>query len=122
MLDDSQRAVTPIIGLIVKKIEGENDRYFANERRSAHRTALTRPVTVHCSQTGEMTSTFSQNISGTGMSLISKNEFKEGQMVVLQIHSLEGQAYNIISECRWCRSYGKGWFSSGWLFHTVSRR
>ncbi|MEQ1904543.1 MAG: PilZ domain-containing protein [Pirellulaceae bacterium] len=122
MLSDSQRAPSPEIELIVSKIEAENVRYNSNERRSAHRTPLARPVTVHCAQTGEAISVFSQNISGSGISLVSQKEFKEGQMAVLQIHSLEGTHYNLLSVCRWCRSYGKGWFISGWMFQAVARR
>ncbi len=122
MLSDSHRGASPEIELIVSKIESENIRYHANERRSAHRTPLALPVGVQFAETDGAISAFSQNISGAGISLVTQTEFKEGQMAVLNIHSLEGTAYHLLSKCRWCRCYGKGWFISGWTFQAVSRR
>ena len=90
----------------------------AQERRTAHRTPLVRPVLVQVGD-GERLHSCSKNISAKGIGLIMTKPLPVGTVANLTIHSLKDQPIVIRSELRWCEPFGHGWFAMGWNFLAV---
>ena len=89
----------------------------AQERRSAHRTSLVRPVLVEIGD--ECLHGFSKNISAKGIGVIMTESLRVGRVANLTIHSLKDQRIAFRSELRWCEPFGDGWFQMGWNFLAV---
>jgi hypothetical protein len=89
------------------------------DRRSVHRTAFVRPVTVQILGGGDKSLlAFSKNISPVGMGLILEEARPEGTMAILSIQTFTDRDVQIRSELRWCEPFGNGWSISGWKFIT----
>jgi hypothetical protein len=85
------------------------------ERRSAHRAPLVRPVTIQIGR-GEPLFGFSKNISDNGIGVIMNTPPPSGSSALLSIQSLKGKPVVLRSELRWCEPFGTGWYVTGWKF------
>lgn len=140
MLRSSGPPPKPDIKRAIDEILKEDARYDQQENRSAHRENLVRHVQIELRQNEQSSlsaaeedsqdddapkshSSFSRNISTTGIGLISKLEIEEKSVAVLLIDRLgtDSAPLAILSECRWCRPYGDNWYLSGWQFINLKR-
>ena len=138
MLRSSGPPPKPDIKRAIDDLLKEDARYDRSENRSAHRENLVRHVGIKLRKNEQSTlgekkedphgedepaySGFSRNISATGIGLISKVQIQEKSVGVLSIDRLgSSEPLTILSECRWCRPYGKNWFLSGWQFINLKR-
>ncbi len=119
MLNHSSRAANWLIEKSIQQMEAETSRFLNAERRTLFRTPFARPVSVRLRDSQQQVKTTSQNISETGVALLSEDAFSEGAVGILTIHSLEGRPTVFLAECQWCRPFGEGWFLSGWHFISV---
>ncbi len=110
---DIQRAIDGILK--------EDSNFDRNENRSAHRENLVRPVEIEIRETETTVSGFSRNVSGSGIGIITKEPIDEKAIGVIKIAGLSNNDLTILSECRWCKPYGEGWFISGWQFINLKR-
>ena len=85
------------------------------ERRSAHREPLVRPVTIQIGG-GEPLFGFSKNISDNGIGVIMNAPPSSGTSARLSIQCLNRKPVVIRSELRWCEPFGTGWYVTGWKF------
>jgi len=110
------------IAKIVKGLLKEDADHDRRENRSVHRENMLRAVSIDVRQPKKLAlQGFSRNISGAGMGLITNEQIPENSIAILSSEPLKDRPYKIMSECRWCKPYGKNWFVSGWLFRTVTR-
>ena len=91
------------------------------ERRSAHRTSLVRPVLVQLSDE-EYFFGISKNISAIGLGLIMRESLPTGTIASLSIHCLTGDPLVMRGELRWVGPFGAKWFATGWNFIGEVRR
>ncbi|MEQ1905881.1 MAG: PilZ domain-containing protein [Pirellulaceae bacterium] len=119
MLNHTSRAANWLIEKTVQNMEAETSRYLNSERRTLFRTPFARPVSVRLRDCQQSIKTTSQNISETGVALLSEATFNEKDIGVLTVHSLEGRPTVFLAECQWCRPFGEGWYLSGWHFISV---
>lgn len=88
----------------------------SDERRSVGRKPFMRPVKIEIDRGRIELQAFSRDVSPKGISLVFDRELNAGQIATLSIHRLFGAPTVIRAELRWCESFGKGWFVSGWRF------
>lgn len=122
MLNVNDATVRPEIQGLVQEILLENSRY-KRELRSFHREVLVCPVVLRFNGDDEEQHCVSRNISSSGISVISSNEFFEHQRGALEIYRLtDVPSSEILAECRWCKRFGTAYWMSGWQFvHLISR-
>ena len=117
MLRSIGTAPTPEVERIVSDLLKEDADYDRHENRSAHREHLVRAVTVAIRRPEELVVLgFTRNISMTGLGLITNEAIARSAVAVLEIEPLNDRSVKILSECRWCKPYGRNWFISGWQF------
>lgn len=92
------------------------------ERRSADRTHFVRPVviTLGRNKQTEILAT-SKDLSRTDICLIHDVELQTGRIGVLTIHRLNEDPVQIRADVRWCQSFCRSWFISGWRFIVEER-
>ncbi len=117
MPSDTQNRSESDLTFLIDRIVRE-EVVAAQERRSAHRTSLVRPVLVRMGN-GECLDSFSKNISAKGIGLIMAKSLPAGTVASLTVHSLKEKPIAIHSELRWCEPFGENWFASGWNFIAV---
>ena len=110
---DIQRAVDSILK--------EDSNFDRNENRSAHRQNLVRPVQMEIREPAETVAGFSRNVSATGIGIITNQPINDKAIALLKIGGLSNNDLSILSECRWCKPYGSGWYMSGWQFISLKR-
>ena len=122
MLRTAQRAPSAEVQSIVEALLHEDSQYDRHENRSTHREHLVRAVAIEVRrpEPAEFTA-FSRNISVAGVGLITDQEIVDNSVAVLAIEALDGRVQRIMAECRWCKTYGKNWFISGWQFMAALR-
>ena len=121
MLRANAPGAKPDIQRAVDSILCEDSTYDRNDNRSAHRENLVRGVIIEMRDSKFVMQGFSRNVSGSGMGIITSQPVCENAFAVLSIASLAGEDTRILAECRWCKSYGKGWCLSGWQFVSMIR-
>lgn len=122
MLRSSGPAPKPDIQRAIEAILKEDATFDRTENRSAHRESLVRAISLEIRDPEETVSGFSRNISATGVGVIHDQEIREKATAVLTIERLgDTKPTILLSECRWCRPYGKKWFLSGWQFISLKR-
>ena len=121
MLRDNGPATRPDIQRAVDRMLSEDANFDRYENRSAHRKNLVRAVEIELRETQEVMHAFSRNISGTGIGVITHEEFATDAIAVLSVASLDGEDTRILAECRWCKTLRKKWFLSGWQFISMKR-
>ena len=115
-------AASPEIGQLVEDLLREEADFELRDGRSVHRETIARPVTVTLRRPIETTfNSFSRNISGQGIGLISLERVPEDATGILAIEGLSSMPAPILAECRWCKEYGTQWFLSGWQFLMIKR-
>ena len=63
---------------------------------------------------------FSKDLSNLGIGVISETPFPEKSFAILAIHSIGGHPVYVKSEVRWSDTFGKGWYLTGWKFHSLA--
>jgi len=119
MLRASGPPVKPEIQRAVDSVLTEETNYDRLDNRSALRESLVRAVKLESSESDSPIIAFTRNISATGLGLITNQPINEKSSNTLKISRLDGPDLSILSECRWCKPYGDGWFLSGWQFITL---
>lgn len=95
----------------------DNEKELLQERRAADRKPFVRPVKIFAGKNrDEIHEAFSRDVSTLGIGLISKMDWPDQSMAVLEIESLKGKKLSLRSISCWTRPYGKGWFITGWKF------
>ncbi|NNE00275.1 MAG: PilZ domain-containing protein [Pirellulaceae bacterium] len=116
MLQTYGNANSEIEGFVREMLRADA-RYDSVENRSAHREHLLRSVTLKFRSPSERTvEGFSRNISATGIGLITPEAIADQSTAILTIERLRDHDVSILSECRWCRDFGKSFYISGWQF------
>ena len=105
----------PVVVPVVEKLFTEEQQYNRAERRSLYRHFFSRPVAVRLDDKREIVC-FSRNLSFEGIGLISHIEFEPNAAAKIEIHSNYIDNPIMTSQMAWCRSFGDGWFMSGWQF------
>ena len=103
-------------GKVVEGLLREDSLYDREENRSAHREHLVRGVLVEIRDPAKELYAFSRNVSVSGIGLITEESIPERRTAMLTIERLDGTSVKVLAESRWCKSYGKNWFISGWQF------
>lgn len=111
----------PEIERVIKELLTADANFDRVENRSVHRNSLVRPVHIKRRETEQVIGAFSRNISDAGIGIITDREVTTGEIAVLGIERFNGDPVDIISECRWCKSYCGNWFISGWQFQNIKR-
>lgn len=111
----------PDIKRAIDAILKEDATFDRTENRSAIRENLVRAISIESRDIEGIVQGFSRNISATGVGLITGDEVAEKLVATLTIDRLTGQPTVLLSECRWCKPYGKNWFLSGWQFINLKR-
>jgi hypothetical protein len=107
---------------VVDQLVAEERECGPGERRSAHRQPFMRPVSVHPRrEPGTVWQAFSKNVSSQGLGLVTPHAVEIGTIAKLGIHRTVGPAVHLLAECRWCDTFGDGWFVHGWNFINVAR-
>lgn len=105
----------------VQDLLDEDTFYDRTENRSSCREHLVRPVELQIRGSQDKITAFSRNVSGAGISLITKQEMAERSTAVLVVETLQNGPVKFLAQCRWCRPYGRGWRISGWQFVNIHR-
>lgn len=121
MLRHQMLNANPVLVSLVQRLLDEDNRFDRTERRSTVRESFARPVIVRIGDAANELSAFSRNISPDGIGLVSTMEFPADTTAKLEILSTAGVSPTILSELKWCKPLGKGWFLSGWKFLTAVR-
>ena len=122
MLRTSAPPASPDLEQFVRDLLREDAEYDRHENRSMHREHLVRSVLVQLRTPHEqLISSFSRNISGHGIGLITVDPIPKGANAVLTIEGLRFPDTSVVSECRWSLAYGKNWHFSGWQFQMIAR-
>lgn len=101
----------------------EDYRSKLNERRDASRKAFSRPLVIEWkSGDRKEVKAFSRDISALGIGVISNEPFVAGVVAKIRVIGQNGESAVLFAECRWCNSYGKDWFTSGWNLLSVDRK
>lgn len=121
MLVNYKRYVSPEIERLISEIL-KDDHRFERELRSVHRERLVCPVEIWLDDESEPVDAFSRNISTMGIALISDRPVEEKLRATLEIYRRTTVASRIVSECRWCKPFGKKFWVSGWQFSCIARK
>ncbi|MCR9294886.1 MAG: hypothetical protein NXI32_19375 [bacterium] len=119
MLLNSSQSISKDIDDMVRDLLLEDAAYDRQENRSAHREHLFRSVHIDFRDPKEEMLAISRNISPLGIGLITDAAVAEKRMALLTIEKLDGTRNRVLAESRWCRTYGKHWFISGWQFLSI---
>ncbi|MBX3421933.1 MAG: PilZ domain-containing protein [Pirellulaceae bacterium] len=122
MLRDSFASTNCDVELAVKQLVIEDYHYDLTERRSCHRQVLVRPVSILVEDSQLTIAAISRNISSAGICLLTKQEISRDCAAKLSIHSLSETPQAFLANCRWCSTFGTGWYLSGWSFVNLVRR
>jgi hypothetical protein len=108
---------------IIESLRKEEQAGAVSERRAAQRFPFVRPVQIKLGrgQEPEIEAT-SRDLSDLGIGLIHDVEVEVGRMGVLTIHRQNGSPLVLRADCRWCQTFCRSWFMSGWRFSAVERR
>ena len=121
MLRNSDASAKPEVQRAINKMLMADANFDRYENRSAHRENLVRAVQIEIRESKEIVHSFSRNISGAGIGLITHEQLESNVIAVLSIASLEGEDTQILAQCRWCKPFGAKWFLSGWQFIGLQR-
>jgi PilZ domain len=125
MKRDLPTAANPDLDRLFREISEEEAGQMIRERRSNNREPLVRPVRVVSLEDGHhdvLADGFSKNFSPAGLGIVTRSRFVEGLVAVLEVHRFGKPPAAVLAECRWCDSFGEGWFMSGWKFRSMARR
>ncbi|MFK7767569.1 MAG: PilZ domain-containing protein [Mariniblastus sp.] len=111
----------PDIKRAIDGILKEDLNFDRNENRSAHRENLVRPIQIEIRDPEKTVNGFSRNVSATGIGVITSHPIDNNSIGLLKIGGLSNNDTSILSECRWCKPYGEGWYISGWQFINLKR-
>ena len=113
----------PDIQQLIDAILKEDAHFDRVENRSSMRESLVRAVLIEIRDSEATIPAFSRNVSATGIGLITSLPIDEKAIAVLSIDRIgsDSRPGAILSECRWCRPYGKNWHLSGWQFVSLKR-
>ena len=104
--------MTEVLSLL-KEYEAER----LSDRRMAPRKPLVRPVRIVARhRRNEVHEAFSKNVSSNGIGIIGKFDWPPKSVARISVHMTKGNPINIDAELRWSEPYGKGWFTTGWVF------
>lgn len=115
----SQPKIKPEIQRAVTSVVKEDTDFDRINNRSAVRESLVRAVKIENKDSESSIIAFSRNISATGLGLITSEPIDQNTASTLKISRLNDPDLAILSECRWCKPYGEGWYLSGWQFITL---
>lgn len=122
MLRGSTQAASPELQDLVDQILDEESRAKICERRDASRQQISRPLVIEPREEDSRSITaMSRDISGSGLGVISTDNFEMGTLARIEISRLKGAPSVVLAECRWCDPFGNGWYLSGWNFVAVQR-
>lgn len=110
----------PLIQRIVDDLFLEDRRKEQLDRRAATREAFCRPVEIRVQELSRTISGITSNLSALGIGIITSEEIPECTAKI-EVFTERAVASPILSELRWCRPFGNGWFVSGWKFVQVAR-
>lgn len=117
MLKTSSYADQPLQRLIEQIVSEQSQ--FERELRSVAREKMVLPVALCRSNGFPSIHAFTRNLSPNGMSVIAEIPFNEKTVCKARMHRLgfdENLADEVLSECRWCKPFGQGYWVSGWKF------
>jgi hypothetical protein len=101
----------------IDKLLKEHQACLLRERRAAERQAFCRPVKIICDRRDLPNHiAFSRDVSPHGIGLIDRIDWSPGTTAHLVIHGLFGNDYSVSAVARWCESFGKDWYLTGWTF------
>lgn len=120
MLRSAAQSISTDLDDLVEDLLRDDSDFDRTENRSAHREHLVLPLTVKLRDPDQELSAFSRNISQAGIGLITQDEVREDANAFLVIERLDGRESRVLARCRWCKSYGKSWYLSGWQFMSLS--
>lgn len=116
------RSANPDVQRVVEGLIKSVAKFDLYENRSAHREHLVVPTEVLFRETGVTLLGLTRNVSATGVGLLLPEACSEGDRAIVTMERADGSGKSgIISECRWCKPFGKYWFFSGWQFIQVQR-
>lgn len=110
--------VNPQLANLIKQIASEQSQ-FDRELRSVPREKMVLPVAIRLTNGFPAVNAFTRNLSMHGMSVIAEIPFREKVIAKAQIHRLgfeDENANEILCECRWSKTFGMGFWVSGWRF------
>lgn len=91
------------------------------DRRAVRRVPYFGPVIVGLKGDRSVNlSAFARDISPSGIGLVHLMPLDKGP-VIIQLTMPTGNRVELLTEIRWCRDYGDGWYASGGLFLDVLR-
>ncbi len=107
---------------IIERLQKAEKAELIRERRNAERLTFVRPVIITTGRDRQtQIKATSKDLSQTGMGLIHDVGLEVGRIGVLTIYRLHDDPLMIRAECRWCQTFCKSWFVSGWRFLVEER-
>lgn len=89
------------------------------DRRGDNRIPLICAVTIQNTFGEETSQAFSRDISADGIGLITSTKVPIDQSANLSISRFDGASLRLSAVSRWCTSYGKDWYLSGWEYRRL---
>ena len=101
----------------IQHLMKENELGLIRERRAADRKPFVRPIILATGRNQDiLVDGFSRDLSGNGMGIVTRTNWRSGARALLTIHSLSKGLVRVSAEVRWCEEFGEGWYLSGWNF------
>ena len=121
MIRQAVPSSNPVIQKIVDDLFAEDRRSQQADRRAVNRVLFCRPVQIRARDWKHTISGITNNLSAIGVGIITLEAIPEFSSAKIDIFSETVRQSTILSELRWCKPFGNGWFVSGWKFVQVVR-
>ncbi len=110
---------------LVEMLVREQNQFVQNERRSMHRETLVRPAEItqfaHSVDGEDVIYGVTCNISPSGICLLTLEPIQINRGYTVKIHRLHCEPAVMTAECRWCKSFTKVGYMTGWHFRQLMR-
>ena len=104
--------------LDVEKIESE-EVYFDPENRQSSRRKVAIPVEIKGK--GTTTHSFSLNMTGVGICLVTDSEITHETYRLLKLTRRDCDSCEVVAQCQWSRPFGDSHWVSGWQYPRLDR-
>ena len=121
MLNTQTSYNCPNIERLIREIEADDDRYD-RELRSANRKRIVLPLEIRSMNGKATVKAFSRNLSSAGICLIADRQFQRQTLAKITLFRINRSATALIAESKWCQSFGRDYWISGWQFLQMGNR
>lgn len=107
------------MAVLVEELIRDAQAFDGLDRRGDERKFLICAVAIQHTFGEESYQAFSRDISADGIGLITSTNVAIDQSANLSISRFDGASLKVSAVCRWCTSYGTGWYLSGWEYRRL---